>query len=196
MGTKTTYQTSAGGFAEAPLRSSGGTAPTLSIDLATDSSPGVVQPDGSTITIDGNGVISAAGGGGGGPVIVGTLEESAQTTPYSEVIATPVTDGVFLLTDYFTPTDLGSDFPAYVVSWTDDAGAQSSNGAAFQLNHPVSAGGANMLNNGSFSDFSGVSMLFPTTIRAKAGTPITVSVTTSGTPVTFNLSAVLLRVSA
>lgn len=48
----------------APIVSSGGTTPAISVASATSSSLGVVQPDNSTITISG-GVISAVGGGGG-----------------------------------------------------------------------------------------------------------------------------------
>lgn len=40
--------------------------PSAQLPLATVSAPGAVQPDGNTITVDSNGVITAIGGGGGG----------------------------------------------------------------------------------------------------------------------------------
>jgi len=47
--------------------------PIISVDTATTAQLGVVQPDGTTITIDGNGVISAAPGGSSLPLSGGTM---------------------------------------------------------------------------------------------------------------------------
>ena len=47
--------------------------PVLSVDTATTAQLGVVQPDGTTITVDGNGVISAVSGTGGLPLSGGTM---------------------------------------------------------------------------------------------------------------------------
>lgn len=43
------------------------------LQLATTGAPGAVQPDGTTITVDGSGVISAVTGGGGLPLTGGTM---------------------------------------------------------------------------------------------------------------------------
>lgn len=48
--------------ATAPLSSSGGTSPNISIALATTAATGVSKPDGVTITVDANGVLSTAPG--------------------------------------------------------------------------------------------------------------------------------------
>lgn len=48
----------------APIQSTGGTTPDISVDLATVGTVGVVQPDGSTITIDPDGTIHSIAGTG------------------------------------------------------------------------------------------------------------------------------------
>ena len=55
--------------------------PVLSVDTATTTSLGLVQPDGTTITIDGNGVISAAGGGTTGTLQTVTDAGATTTNP-------------------------------------------------------------------------------------------------------------------
>ena len=59
--------------------------PVLSVDTATTAQLGVVQPDGTTITIDGNGVISAAGAGTTGTLQTVTDAGSTTTNPISVV---------------------------------------------------------------------------------------------------------------
>ncbi len=70
----------------APITSSGGSTPNIAINKATVASLGAVQPDGSSIVIDGAGVISAVTGGAG--TVTGVLAAAPITSDLNPVTPT------------------------------------------------------------------------------------------------------------
>jgi len=93
----TNIPTSQGAFAEAPLMSNEKIKPTLTIAVATDTTPGIVQPDGSSITIDPAGVISAGAPSGVVTDVTGLepIFSTGGTTPeISVAVATDADVGV------------------------------------------------------------------------------------------------------
>jgi hypothetical protein len=70
----------------APIASTGGNTPAISIALATDLAPGAVQPDGTTITVAG-GVISAPGSGVTAVTGTAPIVSSGGATPAISVTA-------------------------------------------------------------------------------------------------------------
>lgn len=77
------------GLTGGPITGSG----TISATLATAGAVGIVKPDGTTITVDGSGTISAVGGGGGSmlPLVNGDTPGPALIAdPYGQCIGVPV----------------------------------------------------------------------------------------------------------
>ena len=93
--------------------------PILSVDTATTAQLGVVQPDGTTITIDGSGVISAVSGGDSLPLSGGTMTGDitfAGTQTFPDVL--PLSGGT--LTGDLT-FNAGQTFPGTISSALLDA---------------------------------------------------------------------------
>lgn len=91
----------------------------ITVPIATTSIKGVVKPDGTTITVDVNGVISSTGGGGSGTLIT-TLQTYTSTTVTGTI---PINIATYLKTADTLLVFVNSVFLQYNVDYTVDSGS-------------------------------------------------------------------------
>jgi hypothetical protein len=113
------------------------------------------------------------------PLIVAKRRLVNQTAPIpTTTIFTPAQDGVFRLSVYATLTGTDSSSQSYWQwgsAWTDDAGPQNPQQVYFSPNQ-------DSITSGQFLGLDAIGGGLLTTIEAKAGTPITFTVSQVGGP--------------